>query len=82
MGFATATWHAAFDWSLAAVLWFVYFARLSRRKLALACAISYTLIPIPFVLHSVSAGGPVAEFAIWWIVAAFVWLGYFKQRSC
>ena len=77
-----APWHAAFDWSLAAVLWFVYFARIPRRKLALVCAISYTLIPIPFVWHSVSAGGPVAEYAIWWIVAAFVWFGYFKQRPC
>ena len=26
-----APWHAAFDWSLAAVLWFLYFARLPRR---------------------------------------------------
>jgi hypothetical protein len=82
LGLRSGPWHAAFDWSLAAVLWVVYFTRLPRHKLALLCAISYTLVPIPFVWHSVSAGGPVAEFAIWWIVAAFVWLGYFKQRSC
>jgi hypothetical protein len=75
-------WHAAFDWSLAAVLWFVYFARLPRRKLALVCAIFFTLIPIPFVWHSVTAGGPVAEFAIWWIVAAWIWFGYFRPRPC
>jgi len=72
-------WHAAFDWSLAAVLWFLYFARL-RRTAKLVCAILFTLIPIPFVLHSVLAGGPVLEFAIVWIWAAFVWLGYFRQR--
>jgi len=24
----------------------------------------------------------VAEFAIFWIVVAFIWLGYFRQRSC
>lgn len=77
-----APWHAAFDWSLAAVLWFLYFARLSRRTAALVCAISFTLIPIPFVLHSAVAGGPVVEFAIVWILAAFVWLGYFRQRPC
>ena len=82
LGFRHGPWHAAFDWSLAAVLWVVYFARLPRRTVSLVVAISYTLIPIPFAWHSVSAGGPVAEFAIWWIVAAFVWLGYFKQRSC
>jgi len=73
-------WHAAFDWSLAAVLWFLYFARL-RRTAKLVCAILFTLIPIPFVLHSVLAGGPVLEFAIVWIWAALVWLGYFRQRT-
>jgi hypothetical protein len=75
-------WHAAFDWSLAAVLWFLYFARLQRRTAALVCAIFYTLVPIPFVLHSVLAGGPVVEFAIWWIIAALIWFGYFRQRPC
>jgi hypothetical protein len=75
-------WHAAFDWSLAAVLWFLYFARLRWRTAKLVCAILFTLIPIPFVLHSVLAGGRVLEFAIVWIWAAFIWLGYFRQRSC
>jgi hypothetical protein len=75
-------WHAAFDWSLAAVLWFLYFARLRRRTASLVCTIFFTLIPIPFVAHSVFAGGPVLEFAVVWIVAAFLWLGYFRQRSC
>jgi len=75
-------WHAAFDWSLAAVLWFLYFARLHRRTPTLVCAIFFTFIPIPFVLHSVFAGGPVLEFAIVWIGAAFIWFGYFRQRLC
>jgi len=82
LGFRHGPWHAAFDWSLAAVLWFVYFARLPRRKLALVCAISFTLIPIPFVVHSVFTGGRVVEFAIVWIIAAFIWFRYFRQRSC
>ena len=77
-----APWHAAFDWSLAAVLWFLYFARLRRRTASLVCAIFLTLIPIPFVLHSVIAGRPVVEFAIVWIFAAFIWLAYFRQRPC
>ena len=74
-------WLAAFDWSLAAVLWFLYFARLRRRTASLVCAIFFTLIPIPFVWHSVLAGGPEwVEFAIIWIFAAFIWFGYFRQR--
>lgn len=75
-----APWHAAFDWSLAAVLWFLYFAHLRWRTASLVCAISLTLIPIPFVLHSVVVGGPVAEFAIIWICAAFVWFGSCRKR--
>jgi hypothetical protein len=77
-----AAWHAAFDWSLAAVLWFIYFGRVHRRTASLLCAIFFTLIPIPFVWHSVSVGGRVLEFAIIWICAAFIWLGYFRQRPC
>jgi lipopolysaccharide export LptBFGC system permease protein LptF len=75
-----APWHAAFDWSLAAALWFLYFARMRWRMASLVCAIFFTLIPIPFVLHSGFVGGPIVEFAIIWIVAAFVWLGYFRQH--
>jgi hypothetical protein len=75
-------WHAAFDWSLAAVLWFLYFARLRWRTATLVGAMFFTLIPIPFVLHSLLAGGPVVEFAIVWIIAASIWLGYFRQRPC
>jgi hypothetical protein len=77
-----ALWHAAFDWSLAAVLWFLYFARLRWRTASFVCAIFFTLIPIPFVLHSAFAGGPVVEFAIVWVFAAFIWLGYFRRRPC
>jgi len=73
-------WRAAFDWSLAAVLWFLYFARLRWRTATLVGAIFFTLIPIPFVLHSVLAGGRVLEFAIVWIWAALIWVGYFQQR--
>jgi hypothetical protein len=75
-----APWHAAFLWSQAVVLWFLYSSHLRRRTAALVCAISFTLIPIPFVWHSVVAGGPVLEFAIIWVCAAFIWLGFFTQR--
>jgi hypothetical protein len=73
-------WHAAFDWSLAAILWFLYFARLRWRTATLVGAIFFTLLPISFVLHSVLAGGRVLEFAIVWIWAALIWVGYFRQR--
>ena len=76
-----APWEAAFYWSLAMLFWFLYFARLRRRAASLVGAISFTLIPVPFVLHSVFAGGPVGEVAtIVWTCAAVVWIGYFRQR--
>jgi hypothetical protein len=77
-----APWHATFDWSLAAVLWFLYFARMRWRPASLVCAIFFTLIPVPFVLHSVLIGGPVVEYAIVWVLAAFIWLSYFRERPC
>ena len=78
-----APWEAAFHWSLAALLWFLYLylARLGRRAASLVGAISFTLIPVPFVVHSVFAGEPVGEVAIIvWTCAVVVWIGYFKQR--
>jgi hypothetical protein len=79
-----APWEAAFHWSLAALLWFLYLylARLGRRAASLVVAIYLTLIPIPFVFHSVFAGGSVVGFAILWICAAWIWIGYFWQRPC
>ena len=75
-----ALWNAAFHWSLAVVFWFLYFARLRRRTVSLAVAICFTLIPIPFVLHSVVAGEPVVWFAVFWVWAAVAWIGHFRQR--
>jgi hypothetical protein len=73
-------WHAAFDWSQAAALWFLYFARLPWRTALLVAAIGFTLLPIPFVLHSVLVRRPVLEFAVAWIIAAFLWFAYFRRR--
>ncbi len=79
-----ATWEAAFYWSLAALFWFLYFVRLRWRTASLVAAISLTLIPIPFALHFANApdlkGGFPEAVVIWWITAAFVWIGYFRQR--
>ena len=62
---------------------FLYLSDSHREVLAsLLYAILFTLLPIPFVFHSVFAAGPIAEFAIFWIVAAWIWLGYFRQRPC
>jgi hypothetical protein len=74
-------WEAAFFWSLATLFWFLYFARLHRRTASLVGAMFFTLMPIPFVVHSVFSGEPVGEFAfIVWMCAAVVWIGYFRQR--
>jgi hypothetical protein len=78
----SAPWEAALYWVLAAFFWYVYFARLGRHATSLLAAISFTLIPIPFVLHSVFAGERVGELPfIIWMCAAIVCIGYFKQRS-
>ena len=79
-----ALWEAAFDWSMAALFWFLYFAHVRRRAASLVAAISLTLIPIPFALHFANAPGPrgvFAEAVCIWIAAALIWIGYFRQRS-
>ena len=79
-----ALWEAAFDWSMAAFFWFLYFAQPRRRATSLAAAIFLTLIPIPFALHFANAQGPRGSFAeavCVWIAAAFLWIGYVRQRS-
>ena len=79
-----ALWEAAFDWSMAAFFWSLYFAQPRRRAATLVAAILLTLIPIPFALHFANAPGPkgiVAEAVCIWIAAASIWIGYFRQRS-
>ena len=81
---ADALWEAGFDWSMAAFFWYLYFAQLRRRAASFAAAISLTLIPIPFALHFANAPGSRGSFAeavCVWIAAAFLWIGYFRQRS-
>jgi glycerol-3-phosphate acyltransferase PlsY len=79
-------WEAAFYWSMAALFWFLYFARLRWRTASLVAAISLTLIPIPFALHYANAPGPttVGIFAggiCIWIAAALIWISHFRQLS-
>jgi hypothetical protein len=77
----TAPWEAALYWTLAALFWFLYVARLRQSTASLVGAISFTLIPIPFVWHSVMAGEPIGQVAfIVWTCAVPVWIGYFRQR--
>ena len=85
---ADALWEAGFDWSMAALFWFLYFAQPRRRVASLVAAIFLTLIPIPFALHFANALGPkgisegiLAEAVCIWIAAALIWIGYFRQRS-
>lgn len=73
---------------MAALFWSLYFARLRWRTAAFVTAIFLTLIPVPFALHFANAPGQsgifagiVAEAVCIWIGAAFIWIGYFRQRS-
>lgn len=84
-GLREALWDATFDWSLAAGFWFVYFARLRRRTASLVIAILFTLVPIPFVLQFLFSNAPrlrgnFGEAICIWTAAAFIWIGYFRQR--
>ena len=79
-----ALWEAAFDWSMAAFFWLLYFAQPRRRVASLVAAIFLTLVPIPFALHFANAPGPrgiFAEAVCIWIAAALIWIAYFHQRS-
>jgi hypothetical protein len=79
-----ALWEAAFDWSMAALFWFLYFAQPRRRAASLVAAIFLTLIPIPFALHFANAQGPrgiFAEAVCIWIAAVLIWIGYFREPS-
>jgi len=76
-------WEAGFDWSMAALFWFLYFARLRRREASLVTAISLTVIPIPFAIHFANApkSGTFAEAVCIGIGAVFIWLDYFRQSA-
>jgi len=79
-------WGAALDWGFAALMWFLYFARVRRRTASMVGAIFFTLIPLPIALHIVFAGGPrlndnLLVPAIIWIGAVFCWVGYFRARA-
>ena len=77
-------WEAAFDWSMAALFWFLYFAQPRQRAASLVAAIFLTLIPIPFALHFANAQGRrgiLAEAVCIWIGAALIWIGHYRRRS-
>ncbi|HKW89576.1 MAG TPA: hypothetical protein VJN21_12560 [Candidatus Acidoferrales bacterium] len=79
-------WETTLFWGMAAPVWLRYFARLRLRTLALLFAIFLTLIPFPFLLYPMLAGGPrvfstTAEPMIVWCIAAVVWVRYFYLRD-
>lgn len=78
-------WEAAVLGGFAILLFIQYFAGLRRRTAMLMFAIYATIIPIPIVWYLVRVGGPhlaskVAGPAVLWLVAAWVWWGYFRLR--
>jgi len=83
-GRSDALWEAAFDWSMAALFWFLCFARLPWRTASLVAAIWLSLAPAPFVLHFAhvpALRGGFAEALCFWVAAAFVWIGHFRQYA-
>ncbi|HEV2489956.1 MAG TPA: hypothetical protein VGT03_09130 [Candidatus Acidoferrales bacterium] len=83
-----APWDAGFYWSLGALVWFVYFARVlrvGRRTIALVTAIFFTVVPPLLFMHFSFTAWPQlrdnsGEVVIAWIGAAFCWYGYFRGR--
>lgn len=80
-----APWDAAFYWTWGALLWFHYFARLSRRTGSLVFAIVLTLFPLRYALHHFFPSAPeltnnIGEVAVLWITAAVLWFQYFRLR--
>ncbi|MGH9729410.1 MAG: hypothetical protein ACRD33_04185 [Candidatus Acidiferrales bacterium] len=80
-----APWEAALYWSLAALYWFFYFARLRRHVISLLAAIFFTLLPFGFALHHVFSSAPalrskLVEAVAMWIAAGVCWISYFRQR--
>ena len=78
-------YEAVLFWSVAALLLIQYFARLRRRTAQTVFAILLTVLPLPFVLHAVFAGGPhiaskIAGPAVLWLFAAWIWAMLFRQR--
>ncbi|MGB6876616.1 MAG: hypothetical protein WBD87_11325 [Candidatus Acidiferrales bacterium] len=67
-----APWDAGFYWSFGALLWLVYFARLSRRTFSLIGAIFFALFPA--LMHFAFPGGPhIYTKAIPNWTVAFLW---------
>jgi len=78
-------YEAVLFWSVAASMLIQYFARLRRRTAQMVLAILFTVLPLPWVLHAVFAGGPhiwsnVAKPAVMWLFAAWLWVTLFRQR--
>jgi nitrate reductase NapE component len=70
-----APWQAVCFWGLAGLFWYLYFARPSHRTASLVAAISFTVIPIPLVVHAVVAGDALGAFPfVAWMLAVVLWI--------
>ncbi len=77
-------WDATFFWSVAALMLIRYFTRARRRTALTMFAILLTVLPLPFVLYAVFAGGPhvasnVVQPAVMWALAAWIWVMRSRQ---
>lgn len=85
-GLRALIWEVTLFCGVAAVGWFQHLARPRRLRAALAFAIFLTLVPIPFLLYPMFAGGPAfigrGELGlVWALAAAVVWPLYFRMRG-
>jgi hypothetical protein len=79
-------------WCFAGLFWFHYFARLSRRTIAMTSSIFVALLPMVFVFHLFLPGWQNGlSDRLWlalalWFGPTFIWASYlwgsFKHRKC
>ena len=74
-----------FCWSLGALCWFQYFARLSRRASAIAWSIGFALLPLVSTFHMFMPGwqtglkGRMGVAVVLWLDALLMWAYYLRQ---
>lgn len=78
-------WDAVIYWSVAALFWFFYFARLRRRTTLFIAAIFITLLPINFAVNFFDMNWPklsdnLGELAVVCIGSLLCWMSYFRAR--
>jgi hypothetical protein len=78
-------WLLALCWSIGALCWFQYFARLSRRTCAMVSSIFFALLPLTISFHLFLPGWQtgltqrLAVSMVMWVNAIAIWASYLRQ---